>query len=165
MIRHFRHLPQVHLKPGELHVTDVPSLVTTVLGSCVSITLHSERDGLSAICHAMLPEAKGDDPGMAFRYVDESLAHMLDRFEREGVRRPDIQVKLFGGADVIRVEDRKPGAMTVGRMNLVTAQESIRKEGLVLSASDIGGTVGRKLLFVTESGMVLVKKLERWGKP
>ena len=32
-------LPQAHLKPGELFVTQEPQWISTVLGSCVAVTM------------------------------------------------------------------------------------------------------------------------------
>jgi chemotaxis protein CheD len=36
-------LLRFYLKPGEIHIADRPGIVTTVLGSCVSVTMYSPR--------------------------------------------------------------------------------------------------------------------------
>ena len=58
-------LAPLRLKPGELLICREPHEVTTVLGSCVSITMFNARLGLAAICHAMLPS-----PGPQVRAED-----------------------------------------------------------------------------------------------
>ncbi len=163
MIRVFAHLPQLYLKPGELHVTGDPTLVTTVLGSCVSLTFFARSRGISGICHAMLPETTPGDWESAFRFVDASVVHLIERFDRLGIPRRQIEVKLFGGADVLAMPGRRPEAQTVGRKNIAAAKMAIVRERLVLQAADVGGTTGRKLFFVTHTGEVLLKKLEKGG--
>ena len=67
-----------------------PSLVITVLGSCLSVTMHDRADRASAgICHGLLPACEdrtvcptGCREG--FRYVDCSIRQMLRLFEKAG---------------------------------------------------------------------------------
>ena len=46
---------KVFLKPGEIYVGREPAEVSTILGSCISVTMFSEGLKLGAICHALLP--------------------------------------------------------------------------------------------------------------
>lgn len=147
----------IYLKPGELTVAERPALVCTVLGSCVALTLFSPRLRVGAICHAMLPSGECGGP---FKYVDSSVRHMLEQFERLRIKRSEIVVKLFGGADMFDAAspNRSP---TVGRQNIQFASETLRQEGLQLVGSDVGGRQGRKLLFYTHTGEVLLKRLAK----
>ena len=148
-------LEEIYLKPGELTVAERPALVSTVLGSCVAVTLFTPRLGVGAICHAMLPEARGET---SFKFVDTSLQHMLGRFDRLGVTRRELVVKLFGGADMFELlQPSKTGS--VGRQNIEIATRLLRQAGLPLKAADTGGRQGRKLLFYTHTGEVLLKRL------
>lgn len=150
-------LESIYLKPGELAVAERPALVSTVLGSCVAVTLFSPRLGVGAICHAMLPLAAGRD---GFKYVDSSLLHMLAQFDRLRVTKRELVVKLFGGADMFEPA-KESGGSTVGRQNIQAARVLIRQEGLAVQAEDTGGRQGRKLLFYTHTGEVLLKRLSR----
>ena len=101
-------LPQVHLRPGELVVTREPQWIVTVLGSCVAVTMFSARFGLAAICHGMLPRPHNDDqissnPSMGFRYLSRVIPAMVDRFCQTGLEPKDIEVKMFGGGNVIHL--------------------------------------------------------------
>lgn len=148
-------LESIYLKPGELAVAERPALVSTVLGSCVAVTLFNPRLGVGAICHAMLPLAAGR-PG--FKFVDNSLQHMLQRFERLGVSRTELVAKLFGGADMFQAQ-QPPATQTVGRQNVQAATTLLQQQGLRLVATDTGGRQGRKLLFYSHTGEVLLKRL------
>lgn len=150
-------LPKVYLKPGELHFAATPAVVTTVLGSCVSVTMFDRLSGTAAICHALLPEGPRSD---AFRYVDSSIIHMLEMFAAHGVNRQRLEVKVFGGADMLGAGGRRVG---VGRRNVEIATLVLAANGLTVAAQDVGGTRGRKLFFVTHTGEVFLKRLRRGG--
>jgi chemotaxis protein CheD len=154
-------LLNVYLKPGELHITDRPTIISTVLGSCVSVVMFSDRPQLAGMCHAMLPFNGGTNGHDVFRYVDSSISYMVKKFEHQGIRRSEIKVKLFGGADVLYyIEDDKE-RHTVGKKNITKAFETINNEKLSLLMSDVGGTSGRKIFFFTHTGEILLKRLCR----
>ncbi|MGA2108628.1 MAG: hypothetical protein ABSH25_13400 [Syntrophorhabdales bacterium] len=50
---------KVFLKPGEIYVGEEPAEISTILGSCVSVTMFSKRVRVGAICHALLPSRAG----------------------------------------------------------------------------------------------------------
>lgn len=152
---HTADLPSVYLKPGELHFASGPTMVTTVLGSCVSVTMFERTSGFAAICHALLPEGSRTD---IFRYVDTSIIHMLDLFSERGMHPSRLEVKLFGGADLIGAGR---GRICVGRRNVAIARQVLAAAGLDVAAADVGGSRGRKLLFYTHTGEVLLKRLRR----
>lgn len=153
-------LRQIYLKPGELVVAEDPVLVSTVLGSCISVTMFNPQNGLSAICHAMLPTGSGKD----FKYVDSSLRHMVQIFAKLGIPREAIQVKLFGGADMFETAPPRANNFTVGWQNILIATRQIEEHGLILAASDTGGKQGRKLIFKSDTGVVLLKRLAGQGQ-
>lgn len=150
-------IPRIYLKPGELYFTVNPSIVSTVLGSCISITMYNAEHHTSAICHALLPEEI--IPGDPYRYVDSSITAMLRQFNRHSISREEIQVKLFGGSDILPPGTNEYRTMTVGQQNILRARQCIKQEGLNLIASDVGGTSGRKILFHTHSGEVYLQRL------
>ncbi len=150
-------LPKVYLKPGELHFAATPAVVTTVLGSCISVTMFDRLSGTAAICHALLPEGPRSD---AFRYVDSSILHMLEMFAAHGVNRQRLEVKVFGGADMLGAGGSRVG---VGRRNVEIAMQVLAAAGLSVASQDVGGTRGRKLFFVAHTGEVFLKRLRRGG--
>jgi chemotaxis protein CheD len=153
----------VHLKPGEAYFTDRGELVITVLGSCLSVTMFSRRK-LAGICHCLLPECVnrgrcGGECGEGYRYVACSIRRMVAEFERYAVPREEIEVKCFGGADMFARKPGLPEILSVGRQNILTAEKIIAFEGLRLKAQDVGGLSGRKVLFYTGTGEILLKRL------
>jgi chemotaxis protein CheD len=85
----------------------------------------------------------------------------LERFDALGACRQELEVKLFGGADVLPVSAMRAHIATVGTMNCKAALEVLEKEGVRVVASDLGGLKGRTIHFDTGNGEVLVHRLAR----
>lgn len=151
-------LQKLYLKPGELIVAEEPVIVSTVLGSCVSVTMYNKQQGVAAICHGMLPKGNNSN---SFKYVDTSLRYMLKFFDQLGISREEMEVKLFGGADMFNRVDTAARNFTVGWQNILTARRYLEQSGINLKASDIGGLQGRKLIFNSDTGIVLVKRMSK----
>jgi chemotaxis receptor (MCP) glutamine deamidase CheD len=80
-------------------------------------------------------------------------------FDKAGVKRSDIEVKCFGGADMFPRAIEKSGLISVGRQNIMTAEALLKQEGLPIARQDVGGIGGRKLLFYPHTGEVLLQRL------
>jgi chemotaxis protein CheD len=135
----------------------------TLLGSCVGITFSVPRLGIGALCHAMLPSYQGKSPANTSlaagrRYVDFTIRDLARQFDARGVPRSEVQVKVFGGADVLTVthEASRP---TVGRQNCEAAMRVLHDEGFDVVASSLGGTSGVHIQFHTGTGEVLLRRL------
>lgn len=151
--------PNIYLKAGEFIMLSGPACVLTVLGSCVSVTMFNKRMGMGAICHALLPRKTGDEND--FKFVDSSIVQMIKAFEKLKIGRHEIEVKLFGGADMFRARTGNLWLTSIGDQNVKTALSTIERENLRLRASDIGGRSGRKIYYYIHENRVLVKRLKQ----
>ena len=159
-------LREVYLLPGELHLAREPAIIRTILGSCVGITFWSARLGAGALCHSLLPRCPGNSANgvsraTGHRYVDYAIRDLARQFDQLGARRTEVQVKLFGGADVLAVSEAASARPTVGRLNCEAAVEIVRAEGFDVIASSLGGTSGLNIKFNTRTGEVLLRRLPR----
>jgi chemotaxis protein CheD len=158
-----RGLPDVYLKPGEMFLAREPTIIRTILGSCVGVTFWCARLGIGALCHGMLPRCPrqaGGETSLAsrYRYVDFCIQEIARQFDQLGAVRNEVQIKVFGGADVLLM-DSSPERPTIGRQNYETAIEILRDEGYTVAASSLGNTFGRKIRFNTGNGEVLQRRL------
>lgn len=162
-------LPDLELQPGELYLARSPSILRTILGSCVGVTFWSARLGAGALCHGVLPKCPEPRPSSftlaeGHRYVDFSIRYLAQQFDAMGARRQEVQVKLFGGADVLPVDRSDTGRRTVGGQNCQRAVEVLAEEGFTIAASDLGGVRGRRIHFHTGTGEVLLHRLAAWSE-
>lgn len=164
MHRKFSQYPSVFLHTGDCFVGARPTVVSTVLGSCVAVTLFSARLCMGAICHAFLPsmdprgEARGDEP-QACRFVDSALARMFLAMERLGAASRSLEIKVFGGASGYATGLVVNSSLSIGPKNVEAVDQDLARRGLTAKARDTGGAKGRKLFFLTSTGEVWVKRL------
>ena len=158
-------LPQVDLHSGGLIITREPQWVMTVLGSCVAVTMFSPQARLAAICHAMLPHPRADfdpsqhHPAEHFRFVSHALPAMAEKFLQLGIAPPEIEVKLFGGANILQAQPGETQKHWVGNANVAAARDFLAAARFCVAAENVGGTRGCKIFFNTLSGAVLHKHL------
>jgi chemotaxis protein CheD len=155
---------EIYLNPGESYLARKPAIIRTILGSCVGVTFWSARLGVGALTHSQLPRCPVDAPdglelGMGRRYVDFAIREVAREFDALGARRAEVEVKLFGGADVLLVSDGAGAKPTVGKMNCEVAVAVVGAEGLKVMASSLGGTSGLNIRFDTRTGEVLLRRL------
>jgi len=154
---------------GAVVVVDTPSVVRTVLGSCVAVILHVPRLQLSALCHAQMPERQvgtccqetcpqpcqaGCSDSNDLRYVSCCIRYMLGELRRRGVLKAEIVCTLVGGANVIRhIEAR----WSVAARNVTMAKRILKREGIRVSYSDTGGTRGRVIEHICDLNRTKVR--------
>ena len=149
----------VYLQPGELFFAQEPTVIRTILGSCVGATFWAAKPGIGALFHAQLPTSpRTASRTSGGRYVDSSIREIAQQFDRNHVLRSEVVVKVFGGADVLFV-DEVAARPSVGRLNYETALEVLHDEGFAVSASSLGERFGRKIRFNTGSGEVMLLRL------
>jgi chemotaxis protein CheD len=156
-------LPGLTLHPGELYLARTPTLLETILGSCVGVTFFSARQGAGAMCHGVLPrwrESYGAGSSMAdqHRFVDLSIRYLARQFDALGANRQELEVKVFGGADVLPIMVGRAHVLTVGALNCRAALEVLEDEGFKVLASDLRGVRGRRIYFHTGTGEVTVRR-------
>ena len=122
-------MPVVYLKPGEYYIARESCRVETVLGSCVSVTLHCPYTRLGAMNHAMLPEGCDND-----RFVTVSLDKMLRSLNTSGANTRQLEAKMFGGANSFYRNEG--GFRHVGELNVEASlhwRSSMPRDELVLT--------------------------------
>lgn len=159
----------IFLRPGELVICREPSLVTTLLGSCVAVTMFSPGKRIGAICHALLPQPRQLDLAHAanpeiYKYVSLAIPAMLDKLGRHQIVASELQVKLFGGSSVLATPLGEDSPSNIGALNVRHARQVLEAANLRLLSSHVGGTRGHKLLFNTATGEVLIKHLSHHAK-
>lgn len=152
-------VPHIFLQPGGLYCSARPAVVTTVLGSCVSICLWAPSRHCCAINHFILP-FMGDNPP-SLRYGDVSTKELLEAMRRQGCADEDIQAKVFGGAAVLPTGSPD---FNVGVQNIKFAFEYLRSAGIWIAASCTGGQSGMLIRLVTDTGEVFVRPVRALAK-
>lgn len=144
--------------PGEFFVSKEPMVVYTVLGSCISACIRDPIVGVGGMNHFMLPEPKGgahDSWGESTRYGSYAMESLINEILKRGGLKSRLEIKLFGAGRIYE------GNIDVGANNAKWVIEYLRSEGLATAKTDLGDVFPRKVYYFTESGRVMMKKLER----
>lgn len=147
--------------PGQYYVTTHDEYIVTVLGSCVSACIRDPVFGVGGMNHFMLPsgEMDGDGvagvrwPGLATRYGNFAMEHLINAVLKHGGRREHLEVKVFGGGRILA------GMSDIGRRNIEFIREYIRAEGLRITAENLGDVHPRKVVYSPLTGRAQQKKL------
>ena len=143
----------VVLAAGDFHFGGGRTRISTLLGSCVSITLWHPSLPIGGMCHYMMTERAGaPETPPDGRYAAEAFALFLQHVAAAGTKPGEYQAKLFGGANMFAGEPG--GRMAIGERNLDYAHRFIKAQHIALVAEHVGGSGRRKLHFDLWSGDV-----------
>jgi chemotaxis protein CheD len=164
----FNELTTVIIHPGEICFSENEIVISTVLGSCLAISMFSRTIKYAGISHCQLPacNSRGIDCNNCpdpFKYVDCTITQMLKKFEQRQIDRKDIEIKIFGGADVLDSPSVPKRGETIGAQNINSALKTLSANNLSIAASDVGGKQGRKLFFLTETGEIYLNRIKSDG--
>lgn len=148
-----------YLKPGELFFGG-ETLVETLLGSCVAITLWYPQVGKGGICHFMLPERRrvlrSHSRDLDGRFGREAWLWLLQQSRTLYLSPEEAEIKVFGGSRVLQTRLAN-GLADVGSKNVEMADACLQRAGLHACARDVGGNGHRVLRFDLATGYVWVR--------
>ncbi len=144
-----------YLYPGLIFAQQETCMVTTVLGSCISVCLWDPVAKAGVINHYMLPLWNGDGLPSP-KYGSVAIPKLIERVMANGSRKEDLKAKVFGGGAIIQTSC---GLLNVGERNITLAEDMLADENIPIISKDVGGNYGRRLIFCTASGEVLMKKV------
>lgn len=148
--------------------------ITTVLGTCVSITLWHPIRRLGGICHYLLP-ARGDSiyarNAPIGTYAEDVVRLYADALHQFETTADEYVVKMFGGghmfpAQIVDVQCRNQPCSdaarrlcaNVGCRNVSAGRRLLGEAGFAIAKEDVGGHGSRHLLFELGSGDVWVRR-------
>ena len=144
----------IHLKIGEVIITYKSSIIRTVLGSCVSVTMFVPATKLAMISHSIY-SGEGDTGNL--HYTINSIQRMDREINRNSISKRDVIVKLFGGGlQLISSESRE--TKDVQSDNVKCAIDELKRLGYHISTGNVGGYYSREVRFHTENGDVFLKR-------
>lgn len=142
---------------GGVFASRKPTVIKTVLGSCVAACLRDPVAGVAGMNHFMLPAPpNGDGEGDLARFGVHAMELLIGNIQKLGGERARLQAKVFGGGHVLEIPE---SADAVPQQNIRFIREFLREEGIPLLAHDLGGRSARLVLFDTATGAVRVKRL------
>ncbi len=143
---------------GEMRVEKDESAVLTCLGigSCLALCAYDPVSKVGGMTHMVLPASNGNIKEKSAKYVDTGVLLLFEEMRKRGAVKSRLDIKVAGGAQMFII----PGSasrLDVGKRNVEELELALAKEGVSVSAADLGGTVGRSVRLFLDSGKVTVK--------
>lgn len=147
----------LNLLAGQLYFGGEASVVRTLLGSCVGITLWNPKRRLGGMCHFLLPQ-RAPDPngGLDGRFGEEAVQMLVEALLRQGTKPSDYEANLFGGADAL--PDNAKVKTNIGERNIAKGWELIDHHGFRLIDVDVGDRVPRTVQLNMADGKVSMRR-------
>ena len=142
---------------GQVTLAEAPARLHAILGSCVAIAVFHPRQKIAALAHVVLAAAmgRGGSPG---KYADTAVPHILAAMKAAGAGPAGLVAKIAGGANMFAHR----GPLQIGDSNIQAVLAALSAHGIAVSARDVGGNAGRRVILVPASGELIV---ECAGKP
>lgn len=142
------------LYPSTLFVSREPFNVQTILGSCIAVCLFDPILKCGGMNHYMVPLWNGDGLESP-RYGNIAIDMLVEKMIQLGTQNRNMIAKVFGGGSVIGET-----TINIGERNIHVAETVLAKLKVRIVATNVGGVQGRKIIFNTSTGQVLMKYLK-----
>ncbi len=139
------------LHPGYVFVSQEPYFIHTVLGSCVAIAVWDKVNKCGGMNHFVLPTVENKPNG---RYGNVSIPYLFHLMKKIKSQRANLEIHLLGGSSNETMKS------AVGALNVEYATNWLEDKQYLVASKDTGGKLGRKVVFNTENGELLVYKLK-----
>lgn len=150
--------PVQHLQPGEVLLLQGSGVISTILGSCVSVCLWDLELRIGGMNHVTLPV--GLEPeAMSTRYANVGTYVLYDLMRDAGCKAERMKVHVYGGASGISGKEMM-SQWSVGNRNTEVTLQVLQKLGLRAHHQSIRGNVGRKLHFNVAAGRIEMTYLQ-----
>ncbi len=154
---------EVSIHIGDFYSSKKPTVIDTMLGSCVAACLYDPVMRVGGMNHILLPgKAKMKGFNASARYGINAMEVLINDIMKHGGNRHSLVAKVFGGAHLLSAISIENG---VGRQNIAFVEEFLQCEGIRILSRDVGGHAGRTIFFHSDTGDVFLKRIQSTQLP
>ncbi len=147
-----------YIEPGEFYASSADIVISTLLGSCISVALYDASLHLGGLNHFMLPFKKlsgyGEEETKA-KYGIHAMELLINDIMRRGGRKKNLRAKVFGGSSILAFQGK--AAYDIPKMNIRFAFEFLETEKIPVDSYSVGGLKGRRIYFFPDDARVMMK--------
>lgn len=134
----------------EWHIETEQKVLSTTLGSCVSVCLWAPHHRTAGMNHFLLPN---QEPGHPAEFGSTLTDQMVQRFIVKGILPDSISAIVTGGGS--SAYDH----YNIGEKNAAAAIYTLQAYGINKIQTSVGGPYSRKLTFHVNTGVIEVSKI------
>lgn len=150
--------PEKYIKPGDFFSSSDDIIISTLLGSCISVALYDQHRRIGGLNHFMLPFPKGSAQNEFFgssKYGVNAMELLINSILKMGGDKKTLRAKVFGGSTVL--DFKTEATYNIPKMNIDFIFSFLETERIPVDSYSVGGVLPRKILFFPYESRVLMK--------
>lgn len=125
---------------GQAVLASEPMRLTTILGSCIGVSLYAPHQRMGMLGHVVLSHSTGPTNYPA-KFADTAIPYMVATLKQHGASSTGLLAKIAGGDCMF--EDCK--SMQIGAANIQAILQALATAGVRVAGQDVGGTLAPHL--------------------
>ncbi|HAJ57517.1 MAG TPA: hypothetical protein DCL35_07100 [Candidatus Omnitrophica bacterium] len=139
---------------GHVVFSDKPSLALSVCGNGVVVTIWDRARRFGGMAHCIFPKS-GPRQRRTNYHADVAIPLLVRQFISSSSRINHLEAQVFGGGSLRGVSEKRAAR------TLKAVRHILRRMRISVVSEDVGGAVGRKIIFNTFSGDTVVYKTKK----
>ena len=138
-------------------------LITHGLGSCIGLAVYDPVARVGGLLHYMLAEVENHEEKAAqlpLMFGESGIPKLFRSAYALGAVKTRMIVKIAGGASLID----SGGIFNVGKRNFLLARKLMWKNGVTITAEDVGDRISRTMALEIDTGHVWITSPGRQRK-
>jgi chemotaxis protein CheD len=143
------------LKPGFIYMSTKPTIISTVVGSCIAVCVFDRKQKIGGMNHFQFPIIRSSKQATA-RYGNVAVSALINLMINEGSKSEHLEAQILGGAFNPEISNKN-----IGQENINAAKKVLKNKNIRIVSEDVGGEKGRKVIFNTNTNEVAVVKVDK----
>jgi len=127
-------------------------IITHSLGSCLGLSAWDPKARVGGLIHCLLPKSSFREVTNPFMYVNVGVPQMIRKMVSLGCTKSSLIFMAAGCGRMIHIQNQ----FDTGAQNLAMLEALFAKNGVVLAAKDVGGSIPRTMALHMDTGLVVI---------
>ncbi|MBC5635985.1 chemotaxis protein CheD [Ornithinibacillus sp. BX22] len=148
---------------ADLNIVTAPDVIrTSGLGSCVGVVIFNKNKQIAGMAHVMLPDSNLGKQATInrYKYADTAIDILVEELMSRGIRKPQLQAKIAGGAQMFQINTGND-MMRIGKRNVEAVLTKLAEHKIPVISSDVGGNFGRTIEFDPQTGLLKIRTITK----
>ncbi len=152
------HSKKINLISGKMAIGMNSEIISTVLGSCISICIFDIKKKIGGMNHYIIAEPV-ENKDELLNYGITAIPLLIKEFKKIGSEPKNLKAKIIGGSvDPLIILN---GMVPPGIQNINIAHKILIHFGIEIVAEETGGNFSRQVEFNTGTGEIRFKKISK----
>ena len=150
--------PEQYIGPGGFYSSRDDIVISTLLGSCISVALYDLAVPVGGINHFMLPESRVAESALgaeSAKFGVNAMELLINDILKKSGAKKRLRAKVFGGSTVIAL--KAEAIINVPKMNIDFIFSFLGVERIPVDSYSVGGSLARKIYFFPHDARVLMR--------